>query len=246
MITWKKPTPSDVIRRDLTRFASLSAAFLMLTLVALWPDTAFAHDVAQGDKAFVQSIEGPAIFPFLYLGAKHMVTGYDHILFLVGVVFFLRRFRDVVIYVSMFTIGHSATLMGGVLLGVGANAYIIDAIIGLSVVYKGVENIGGFRKIGLNIETRAAVLVFGLFHGLGLATKMMDLEVSPDGLLTNLIAFNVGVEVGQVIVLAVVVLLLGAWRARPSFEKSAFAANVALILAGLALTAYQIEGYISS
>lgn len=220
--------------------AGLAAVLLLLPMLAL------AHDVAEGDKAFVQSIDGPAIFPFMYLGAKHMVTGYDHIAFLVGVVFFLHRLRDVVIYVSMFTIGHSLTLLGGVLLGTGANAYVIDAIIGLSVVYKGVENIGGLRRIGLNIDTRLAVLVFGLFHGLGLATKVQDLNVSPDGLLANLIAFNVGVELGQVLVLAGVVALFAAWRQRPSFTRYAFGANLALILVGLALTAYQMEGYLSS
>ena len=211
----------------------------------LLPVAALAHDVAEGDKAFVRSIDGPAIIPFMYLGAKHMVTGYDHIAFLVGVVFFLRRLKDVVIYVSLFTIGHSTTLMGGVLLGVGANVYVVDAIIGLSVVYKGVENIGGFRRIGLNINTKLAVLVFGLFHGLGLATKLMDLEVDPNGLLTNLVAFNVGVEIGQVIVLAVVVTIFNYWRERPSFTRWAFAANVGLILVGIALTAVQIQGYVN-
>ena len=220
---------------------------LLLALVLLLQAAgALAHDVAEGDKAYVQSIDGPAIVPFLYLGAKHMVTGYDHIAFLIGVVFFLHRLKDVVLYVSMFTIGHSTTLLGGVLLGIGANAYIVDAIIGLSVVYKGIENIGGFRRMGISIDTRAAVLVFGLFHGLGLATKMMDLGVSSNGLLVNLISFNVGVELGQVIVLAVVVTLLNLWRRRPSFQNSAFAANFALILAGIALTAYQISGYLSS
>jgi len=221
-------------------------AIALGAIVLLLPVMAFAHDVAEGDKAFVSSIEGPAIFPFLYLGAKHMVTGYDHIAFLVGVVFFLRRLKDVVLYVSMFTIGHSLTLMGGVLMGTGANAFIIDAIIGLSVVYKGVENIGGFKRIGLNIDTRLAVLVFGLFHGLGLATKVMDLNMSRDGLLTNLIAFNVGVEMGQVIVLTLVVSLFAVWRQRASFEKYAYFANVILILVGIALTAVQVQGYLSS
>jgi len=221
-------------------------AIALGAIVLLLPVMAFAHDVAEGDKAFVSSIEGPAIFPFLYLGAKHMVTGYDHIAFLVGVVFFLRRLKDVVLYVSMFTIGHSLTLMGGVLMGTGANAFIIDAIIGLSVVYKGVEKIGGFKRIGLNIDTRLAVLVFGLFHGLGLATKVMDLNMSRDGLLTNLIAFNVGVEMGQVIVLTLVVSLFAVWRQRASFEKYAYFANVILILVGIALTAVQVQGYLSS
>ena len=204
---------------------------------------ALAHDVSEADRAAVQGIEGPAFVPFLYLGAKHMVTGYDHILFLIGVVFYLFRLRDVVIYVSMFTIGHSLTLMGGVLLGTGANPYLIDAIIGLSVVYKAVENLGGFRRIGLSIDTRLAVLVFGLFHGMGLATKLQDLALSENGLLVNLLGFNIGVEVGQVIVLAVVVSGLNLWRKSPTFTAGARYANVALVAAGLALTAYQLAGW---
>jgi len=221
-------------------------ALAAILVLASTGDGALAHDVAEGDKAFVQSIDGPAIPQFLYLGAKHMVTGYDHIAFLVGVVFFLRKLRDVVLYVSMFTIGHSITLMGGVLLQTGANAYIIDAIIGLSVAYKGVENIGGFQKVGWTFDTRIAVLIFGLFHGLGLATKVMDLDVAPDGLLANLVAFNVGVELGQVLVLTLVVLLLGAWRDKPGFNRYARLANIALILVGIALTYVQIAGYLSS
>lgn len=214
--------------------------------IALWTDAALAHDVAEGDRAYVASIDGPAVVPFLYLGAKHMVTGYDHIAFLIGVVFFLRRLKDVVVYVSMFTIGHSTTLLGGVLLGTGANSNIVDAIIGLSVIYKGFENIGGFARLGIAINTKLAVLAFGLFHGLGLATKLEDLGMSQNGLLTNLIAFSIGVEAGQVIVLAVVVTLLNLWRTRPSFERSAFTANLVLIGIGALLTGYQIMGYIQS
>lgn len=214
--------------------------------LALQSAAAMAHDVSEGDKAFVESISGPAFAPFLYLGAKHMVTGYDHILFLIGVVFYLYRLRDVALYVSMFTIGHSTTLLLGVLFGIGANPYVIDAIIGLSVVYKGVENIGGFRRIGLSINPKLAVLVFGLFHGMGLATKLLDLSVSHDGLLTNLIGFNIGVEIGQIIILFLVVSLLNLWRGRRSFDRGALAANVALIAAGLLLTAYQITRYIAS
>ena len=219
----------------------LAALWLML-----WSVAAVAHDVAEGDKAFVQSIDGPAFIPFMYLGAKHMVTGYDHILFLIGVVFFLYRLKDVVLYVSMFTIGHSTTLIAGVLLGTGANSYIVDAIIGLSVVYKGVENIGGFRKIGIQINTKLAVLAFGLCHGMGLATKLMALNVSKNGLLTNLIGFNIGVEIGQVIVLFIVVSLLNLWRGGPSFKRWAFSANVVLIVAGLLLTGYQLMRYFQS
>lgn len=175
-----------------------------------------------------------------------MVTGYDHVLFLIGVVFYLWRLRDVVLYVSMFTLGHSLTLMGGVLLKTGGNPYLIDAVIGLSVVYKAAENLGGLGKLGWSFDPRAAVLVFGLFHGMGLATKLQDLALSERGLLTNLVAFNLGVEVGQVLVLAVVVFALGAWRSAPSFERGARAANWALVAAGLALTAYQLAGWMTS
>jgi len=224
-------------------------AGLALTAVAalvLLPAAAGAHDISQANREALEAMSGPQPIPYLYLGAKHMVTGIDHVLFLVGVVFFLHRLKDIVLYVSMFTIGHSLTLMGGVLLGVGVNAYIVDAIIGLSVVYKGFENIGGFRRLGLAIDTRAAVLVFGLFHGLGLATKLMDLAVSPRGLLVNLVSFNIGVEIGQVLVLLAVVALLNLWRRTPSFGPSAFYANVALMAAGFILTGQQIAGYLAS
>lgn len=215
-------------------------------LLLLQGAAAFAHDISDSDRAAVAAIEGPAPFAFLYLGAKHMVTGIDHILFLIGVLFYLQRLRDVIIYVSMFTVGHSLTLVGGVLLDTGANAYIVDAIIGFSVVYKAVENLGGLKRLGLAIDTRLVVLVFGLFHGLGLATKVRDLGLSDDGMVANLIAFNVGVEVGQVLVLTVVLVLLNAWRATRSFAPGAFYANLALLVAGFALMGYQLTGYFTS
>jgi hypothetical protein len=219
---------------------------VLLMVLWLWSSAGFAHDISASDRAALAQIEGPAPFAFLYLGAKHMVTGIDHVLFLLGVLFFLHRLRDVIIYVSMFTIGHSLTLIGGVLLNTGANAYIVDAIIGFSVAYKAFENLGGFRRIGLAIDTRAAVLVFGLFHGLGLATKVRDLGLSDDGLVANLLAFNVGVELGQVIVLTVIVAGLNLWRGTRSFERGAFLANLALLAAGFALIGYQLTGYFNS
>jgi len=217
-------------------------------LIALFVESAaaFAHDISQADRAAVARIEGPAPGAFLYLGAKHMVTGIDHILFLIGVVFFLFRLRDVVVYVTMFTIGHSLTLMGGVLLDTGANSYIVDAIIGFSVVYKAFENLGGFKKLGLAINTKMAVLGFGLFHGLGLATKVRDLGLSDDGLLVNLISFNIGVEVGQVLVLTVVVTLFNLWRSTRTFAPGAFYANLALMAGGFILMGYQLTGYFTS
>jgi hypothetical protein len=221
-------------------------AWLALAALAIAATAAFAHDVSEANRSYIQSIDGPAPVPFFYLGAKHMVTGIDHILFLIGVVFYLYRLRDIVIYVSLFTLGHSTTLIAGVLLGTGMNSYIVDAIIGFSVVYKAFENMGGFRRLGLAINTKLAVLVFGLFHGLGLATKLQDLGASKNGLLVNLVSFNIGVEAGQVIALAVVVVLLNLWRATPSFARGAFVANLLLLGAGVALTIYQLAGYYAS
>jgi hypothetical protein len=196
------------------------------------------------NAAFVQNVDGRAIGPFMYLGAKHMVTGYDHLLFLVGVIFFLYRLKDVVLYVSLFTLGHSVTLLSGVLGGIHANAYLVDAVIGASVVYKGFENIGGFeRLLGIRPNTRAAVLVFGLCHGLGLATKLQEFELPRNGLVANIVSFNAGVEIGQVLALTFVLIAFTIWRSRDSFVRYAFAANTALMTGGFVLAGLQLAGY---
>jgi hypothetical protein len=203
-----------------------------------------AHGVAAKDAAWLIGVDGPAVGIFAYLGAKHMVTGYDHLLFLAGVIFFLYRLRDVVLYVSLFTLGHSVTLLGGVLGDIRANAHIVDALIGLSVVYKGFENLGGFEKVfGMRPNPKLAVAVFGLIHGFGLATKLQDFQLPANGLIVNMISFNVGVELGQVTALAVMLTAFTYWRKRPSFTASAFAANAMLIAAGFVLAGYQIGGY---
>ena len=204
-----------------------------------------AHPMEGTNAGFVQSVDGPAPGPFLYLGAKHMVTGYDHLLFLVGVIFFLYRLKDVVLYVSLFTLGHSLTLLIGVLADVSVNAYVIDAIIGLSVVYKGFENINGFERLfHVKPNTRIAVLVFGLFHGLGLATKLQEFMVSENGLVANILSFNVGVEIGQILALLGVVAMLSYWRTRPSFLSYSFAANTALMVGGFLLASIQVVDYV--
>jgi hypothetical protein len=226
-----------------TRIAILMALGLLVLAVA--PMTSLAHGVAEGDAEFVQTNDGPAVGPFAYLGAKHMVTGYDHLLFLVGVIFFLYQLKDVVLYVSLFTIGHSITLLGGVLGGIEANAYVIDAIIGLSVAYKAFDNMGGFRAVlGIQPNTKIAVLVFGLFHGFGLATKIQEFTLSENGLVTNIISFNVGVEVGQMLALLGVLIVLSVWRTTPGYLRHAFAANTALMAGGFILAGYQIAGYL--
>ena len=205
---------------------------------------ASAHGVSGKDALFLQSIHGAAIGPLMYLGAKHMVTGYDHLAFLVGVIFFLFRMKDIVQYVSLFTIGHSVTLLAGVLGGIRANPYLIDAIIGFSVVYKAFDNIDGFKRFfGVQPDTRAAVLVFGLFHGFGLATKLQEFALSPNGLVTNIVSFNVGVEIGQVIALTFVLMVLGYWRTHRGFFQHAVVTNGALMACGFLLIGYQLSGY---
>ena len=179
----------------------LISVFALIALAL--PIEALAHGVDEKTRAFLLQNTGVQIIPFLYIGAKHMVTGYDHLLFLVGVLFFLYRSRDVLLYVSMFTLGHSVTLLFGVISDLQVNAYLIDAIIGLSVVYKGFDNLGGFdRLFGKSPNAKLAVLVFGLFHGFGLATKLQEFQLPDDGLIANLIAFNVGVELGQLAIVA--------------------------------------------
>ena len=217
---------------------------LCLILVIVLPVGALAHNVSKRDATFVQSNTGAAIAPFLYLGAKHMVTGYDHLLFLVGVIFFLYRLRDVVQYVSLFTVGHSLTLLGGVLGGIHANSYLVDAIIGFSVVYKAFDNMDGFKRfLGFQPSTRLAVLIFGLFHGFGLATKLQEFTLAKTGLVTNIVSFNIGVEIGQVLALTGVLIALSYWRTRPGFLQHAFLTNTALMVGGFMLVGYQLTGY---
>jgi len=196
---------------------------------------------------YLQGLQGQAIGPLMYLGAKHMVTGYDHLLFLVGVIFFLYRLKDVLLYVSLFTLGHSVTLLAGVLGGIHANPYIIDAVIGFSVVYKAFENMDGFKRVfGVQPNTRVAVLVFGLFHGFGLATKLQEFALSPNGLVGNIVSFNVGVEIGQGLALVAILIGLTYWRSRGGFLQHAFATNALVMACGFLLVGYQLSGYFLS
>lgn len=218
-------------------------AAITLLLYATGLDVASAHGVALGDKGYIQESSGVLIIPFIYLGAKHMVTGYDHLLFLFGVIFFLYRLKDISLYVTLFAVGHSVTLLFGVLYGINVSAYIIDAIIGFSVVYKALDNLGAFpRWFGFQPDTRIATLLFGLMHGFGLATKIQDFEIAEDGLITNLIAFNVGVEIGQILALSAILIVMGFWRHSRSFYRHAYSANVTMMSLGFLLMGYQISG----
>jgi hypothetical protein len=232
---------------DSKRSLRLIGILVIFVALAVAPAIVEAHGVARGDARFLQTLQGAAVAPLMYLGAKHMVTGYDHLLFLVGVIFFLYRLKDVVQYVSLFTIGHSVTLLAGVLGGIRANSYIIDAIIGLSVVYKAFDNMDGFQRfLGFQPNTRAAVLVFGLFHGFGLATRLQDFALPKNGLVTNIVSFNIGVEFGQVLALMGVLVALSYWRTHRGFLRHAFVTNTALMAGGFLLVGYQLAGYVIS
>lgn len=220
----------------------LAMALLLLTCAA-----AFAHGVTGSDKAFLEQSSGRQLIAFIYLGAKHMVTGYDHLLFLFGVVFFVHRMREVGAYVTLFAVGHSVTLLYGVLGGVQVNPHLVDAIIGLSVVYKALDNLGAFKRwFGFQPNTKAAVLFFGFFHGFGLATKLQDFQLSRDGLVANILAFNVGVEIGQLLALSAILIAMAFWRRTSSFTRQAFTANTVLMTAGFVLIGYQLTGYFVS
>ena len=230
--------PARLVRFGRSLHGFLAALFLLLFSVA-----AYAHGVAEGDKGYIQEISGTHLLPFTYLGAKHMVTGYDHLLFLAGVIFFLYKLKDIALYVSLFAIGHSVTMVYGVYAGVSVNAWLIDAIIGLSVVYKALDNLGAYRRwFGVQPDTRVATLVFGLFHGFGLAAKVQEYEIARDGLLPNLLAFNLGVEIGQLLALGVILIAMGYWRRTAAFLRHAYTANVAMMGAGFTLIGYHLTG----
>ena len=206
------------------------------------PGFAAAHGVADGDARFMAGSAGVDFWPWLYLGAKHMVTGYDHLLFLAGVVFFLYRLRDIAVYVTMFSLGHSLTLLLGVLGGIHMSPYLVDAVVGLSVVWKALDNLGAFRGVP-HYDSRQAVLAFGLVHGFGLATKLQDVVLSQDGLIGRILAFNLGVEVGQILALVLILGVIAVWRQSTAFARQAVAANVVLMGLGFALTFSQLAGY---
>lgn len=219
---------------------------LLTVLLSLAVDAA-AHGVTAGDKGYIQESSGTMIIPFIYLGAKHMVTGYDHLLFLFGVIFFLYRLKDVSIYVTLFAVGHSVTLLAGVLMDFSVSAYLIDAIIGFSIVYKALDNMGAYQRwFGFQPSTKVATLIFGLFHGFGLATKILEYKMSPDGLIPNLVAFNVGVELGQLMALGMILIVMGFWRRTAGFGRHAYSANVALMTGGFIFVGYQMTGFFIS
>lgn len=204
--------------------------------------TASAHGISDADK---QGILEGGNFEYMKLGASHMLSGYDHLLFLFGVIFFLTKFRDIVKFITAFTLGHCITLVFATLFQIKANFYLIDAVIALTVCYKAFDNLDGFRKyIGVQSPNLlGAVFLFGLIHGFGLSTRLQQLPLGHDGLVLRILSFNVGVEVGQILALVAMGLLLAQWRTRPSFLQFSKAADVLLMAAGLLLLLMQLHGY---
>lgn len=208
------------------------------------PALALAHGISEVDK---QSMLAGGYLQYALLGAKHMLTGYDHLLFLFGVIFFLTRFRDIAKFVTAFTLGHCITLIGATFLGITWNYWLVDAVIALTVIYKGFDNNGGFQR-HFDMKSPnllAAVFFFGLVHGFGLSTRLQQLPLGDDhwAMLGRILSFNVGVEVGQVAALSVMLVVLAAWRRRPSFARFSVAANTALMFAGALLLLMQLHGY---
>lgn len=218
-------------------------AFGLIALLTSAP--CFAHGMSAADK---QSMLEGGMWQYLSLGAVHMLTGYDHLLFLFGVVFFLSTAKDVIKFVSLFTLGHSITLIGATFTGITANYFLVDAVIALSVCYKGFDNNEGFAKyLGVRAPSLSAmVFVLGLIHGFGLSTRLQQLPLGEKGLgfLGRIVSFNVGVEVGQVAALLGMLVLLSAWRKRESFKRFSVVANDGLVLAGLLLFVMQMHGYL--
>ena len=203
-----------------------------------------AHGIAGDDQAFLLRATGAHIGPYVYLGAKHMVTGYDHLLFLAGVIFFLYRLKDVALYVTLFAVGHSTTLLLGVLAGWHVDSYLVDAVIGLSVVYKAFENLGGFRRLGFQPNTKAAVLFFGFFHGLGLATKLQDSRYRTTGSSRTWSRSTSASKSASCSRSALMLIAFNLWRRSGAFVRHAFAGNVALMAAGFVLAGFQLTGFL--
>ena len=217
---------------------------ILLTVATMVPVLAMAHGISEADR---QNMLDGGYLRYMGLGASHMLTGYDHLLFLLGVVFFLTSFKDIAKFVTVFTIGHCITLIFATYYKITWNYYLVDAIIAISVIYKGFDNNGGFQKYFQMASPNllAAVFGFGLLHGFGLSTRLQQLPLGDDNtaMLLRILSFNVGVEVGQIAALTVMLALLAIWRKRASFSRFSFAANLALVYAGVYLLFTQLHGY---
>ena len=203
---------------------------------------AVAHGMSASDQ---QRILDAGLIEYIELGARHMLTGYDHLLFLFGVIFFLTRFKEIIKFITAFTVGHSITLIFATVYGIQANYYLVDAVIALTVCYKAFENLDGFKRYLNSRSPNLTWMVFGfgLIHGFGLSTRLQQLPLGDEGVVLKILAFNVGVEVGQIIALSAMLLLISGWRKTESFTRFSRASNVGLMLTGALLLMMQLHGY---
>lgn len=215
---------------------------LILILCFFYPFLLAAHGVSESDQ---EILSNGGLLAYILVGAKHMITGYDHILFLIGVIFYLNNFKDIIRFVTIFTIGHSITLISATYLGIRANEHLIDAVIAISVLYKGFENLDGFKKI-IGIKSPNLLLmvfIFGLIHGFGLSTRLQSFDIGTEQFLAKIVSFNIGVELGQVLALIPIVFIISKWKLRNSYNTFYKTANWFLIIAGVALFIFQMYGY---
>lgn len=225
-----------------TKVEYIMLKFLFVAIASLASVTASAHGMSADDQA---RILNAGYLEYIRLGATHMLSGYDHLLFLFGVMFFLTRFSEIIKFITAFTVGHSITLVFATLFGITANYYLIDAVIALTVCYKAFDNLGGFQK---HLQMKSPnltwmVFSFGLIHGFGLSTRLQQLPLGDDGLVLKILSFNVGVELGQIVALSIMLVVLMVWRKTASFERFSKASNVALMLAGGLLLLMQLHGF---
>ena len=218
--------------------AALSILLLLLPMIA------YAHDVSQSDQEILMR---GGLWAYILVGARHMLTGYDHLLFLVGVIFYLDNWKDIVRLITAFTIGHCITLIGATYAGLKVDEHLIDAVIALSVLYKGFENLGGFKKLGTTSPNLLwMVFLFGLIHGLGLSTRLQSFEMLPGQFLAKIICFNIGVEFGQIAALIPIVFIITRWKKYSSYKYFYAIVNWFLVVAGIALFILQMYGYFHS
>jgi hypothetical protein len=185
---------------------------------------------------------------YIWIGATHMLSGYDHLAFIFGMVFFLTRFNDIVKYITVFTLGHSITLIIATLNAYQVNYFLIDAVIALSVSYIGFYNLDGLKKYFDVKKTNILSMIFGLglIHGLGLSTRLQELPLSQDNLLLNIISFNIGIEFGQILALAIMLFFMTFFRKLNSFKKYSKFFNIFLIIFGAYLFVIQMYDYINT
>lgn len=214
--------------------------FLTISLL-FFPLIVFAHDVNSADQELLRN---GGLLAYIQVGATHMLTGYDHLLFLAGVLFYLKNFKDIIKFITVFTLGHCITLVGATYLGVNANEHLVDSLIAISVLYKGFENLNGFKKLKIQAPNLLFMVgLFGLIHGFGLSTKLQSFDMDKEQFLSKILCFNLGVETGQILALIPIVFLITLSRKHKQFLAFYKAINWYLVLAGIALFLFQLYRY---